>query len=138
MPCLLLCPRPLTAQKISEVHLEGRLFEFTCFPIGIALAPRKITILLKPVYAKLHQMGHSNAGYIDDSLLLADTIPECKLNVKDTVEVMTDLGFLIHQNKSVFVPTQNLIFLGNHINSQKMIVYLLQEKYAHSCLSARS
>ena len=41
---------------------------------------------------------------------------------------MTDVGFIIHQKKSVFVPTQNLIFLGNHINSQKMIVYLPQER----------
>ena len=115
-------------RKYLRFIWKGRLFEFTCFPNGLALAPRKFTKLLKPVYAKLRQMGHSNSGYIDDSLLLADTIPECKLNVKDTVEVMTDVGFIIHQKKSVFVPTQNLIFLGNHINSQKMIVYLPQER----------
>ena len=69
-------------------------------------------------------MGHSNSGYIDDALLLADTKPECEQNVKDTVEVITDLGFIIHKNKSIFEPTQDLLFLGNHINAQKMIVYL--------------
>lgn len=107
---------------------KDKIFQYTCFPNGIGLAPRKFTKLLKPVYAKLRQMGHSNSGYIDDSLLLADTRPECKQNVKDTVAVMTDLGFIIHPKKSVFEPTQDLVFLGNHINSQKMIVYLPQDR----------
>lgn len=115
-------------RKLLRFIWKGKIFEFSCFPNGLALAPRKFTKLLKPVYAKLRQMGHSNSGYIDDSLLLADTVSECEQNVKDTVEIMTDLGFIIHQKKSVFVPTQDLIFLGNHINSQKMIVYLTQER----------
>ena len=47
---------------------------------------------------------------------------------------MTDLGFIIHEKKSVLVPTQDLIFLGNHINSQKMIVYLPLER-RHTLMS---
>ena len=121
-------------RKLLRFIWKGKIYEFTCFPNGLALAPRKFTKLLKPVYAKLRQMGHSNSGYIDDSLLLADTIPECEQNVKDTVEVMTDLGFIIHEKKSVLVPTQDLIFLGNHINSQKMIVYLPLER-RHTLMS---
>lgn len=121
-------------RKLLRFIWKGKIYEFTCFPNGLALAPRKFTKLLKPVYAKLRQMGHSNSGYIDDSLLLADTIPECEQNVKDTVEVMTDLGFIIHEKKSVLVPTQDLIFLGNHINSKKMIVYLPLER-RHTLMS---
>ena len=64
-------------RKFLRFISKGKIYEFTCFPNGLALAPRKFTKLLKPVYAKLRQMGHSNSGYIDDSLLLADTIPEC-------------------------------------------------------------
>lgn len=55
-------------------------------------------------------LGHSNSGYIDDSLLVADTKPECEQNVNDTVWLMSDLGFIIHKEKSVLVPTKKLIF----------------------------
>ena len=61
------------------------MYEYTCLANGIALAPRKFTKLLKSVYAKLQQMGHSDSGYTDDTLLLADTKVDCKKNVSYTV-----------------------------------------------------
>lgn len=73
-------------------------------------------------------LGHSNSGYIDDSLLVADTKPECEHNINDTVSLMSDLGFIIHKEKSVLVPTKKLIFLGNNIDSEKMIVTLPENK----------
>ena len=107
---------------------KHKIFEFTCLPFGLALAPRKFTKLMKPVYAKLRQMGYLNSGYIDDSFLLGDTRQECECNVLDTVSVMTDLGFIKHESKSVMIPVQNLVFLGNHIDSQRMIVYLTDSR----------
>lgn len=49
-------------------------------------------------------------GYIDDSLLLGDTPYECRINVDETVNLFTKLGFLVHQNKSVFEPTKRIVF----------------------------
>lgn len=112
---------------------RGKIYEYTCLPNGIAFAPRKFTKLLKPAYAKLRQMGFTNSGYIDDSFLLGDTNIECVNNVMATQGVMSDLGFITHEKKSVVVPTQNLVFLGNHIDSIKMIVYLTQDR-KHSIL----
>ena len=42
-------------------------------------------------------LGHTNSGYIDDSLLVADSFTECEENIHDTVSLMTDLGFMIHE-----------------------------------------
>ena len=97
-------------------------------PNGIACAPRYFTKLLKPVFSRLRQMGHTNSGYTDDSILIAETVEQCDNNIKDTVHVMEAVGFLIHQNKSVLVPTQDIGFLGNRINSKDMIVYLPDDK----------
>ena len=77
---------------------------------------------MKPVYATLRQHGHSNSGFIDDSLLVSDTFKECKQNVMDTVQIMTELGFIIHQKKSVLQPTKDITFLGNNIHSEDMTV----------------
>lgn len=115
-------------RKYLRFHWKGKLYEYTCLPNGIALAPRKFTKLMKPVYANLRQMGHSNVGYIDDSMLSADTKLECSKNVDDTVSLMSDLGFIVHDVKSVIEPVQNIVFLGNHIDSIDMIVYLTESR----------
>ena len=85
-------------------------------------APRLFTKLLKPVYAALRSMGHLNSGYIDDSYLQGDSIKECTKNVTDTAHMMSNVGFILHGEKSVFTPTQVLTFLGFILNSLNMSV----------------
>ena len=107
---------------------SGKIYQFQCLPNGIACAPRQFTKLMKPVYASLRMLGHTNSGYIDDSLLLGDNFSECEDNVTDTVSLMTNVGFISHEKKSVLQPTRKIIFLGNNIDSEKMIVTLPNEK----------
>ena len=99
-------------QKYLKFCFDGAFYQYTCLPNGLASAPRIFTKLLKPVYATLHSMGHLNSGYIDDSYLQGHTVADCQQNVGDTVTLFTRLGFFIHPEKSVFVPTQRLTFLG--------------------------
>jgi hypothetical protein len=85
---------------------------------------------MKPVYSTLRQKGHVNTGYIDDSLLLGSTFSLCQHNIDDTVSLMSYLGFIIHDKKSVLVPTQKIRFLGFDIDSENMLVTLPAEKVA--------
>ena len=41
---------------------------------------------------------------------------------------MTSLGFMLNEEKSVVIPTHVIAYLGNIIDSEKMIVYLPVEK----------
>jgi hypothetical protein len=41
---------------------------------------------------------------------------------------MSKLGFEIHKDKSVFTPTKRIVFLGNIIDTENMIVSLPEEK----------
>ena len=120
------CSVPIAEEerKFLRFRWKGKIFEYCSLPNGIACAPRYFTKLLKPVFSTLRQMGHTNSGYTDDSILIAETVEQCDNNIKDIVHVMEGVGFLIHQNKSVLVPTQDIGFLGNRINSNEMIVYL--------------
>jgi len=79
-------------------------------PIGISSAPRIFTKLMKPVYSKLRAFGFVNVGYIDDSLLCGDSIEACEKNVRETVKLLSSLGFVIHLDKSVFQPTKKFVF----------------------------
>ena len=101
---------------------------FTCFPNGLAFCPRKFTKLLKPVFATLRQKGDIVSGYIDDTFLVGDSVEDCWNNVLDTVNMFQNLGFVIHPDKSVFEPTQKLVFLGFIIDSKNMTVSLTDEK----------
>lgn len=71
---------------------KNQIYEYTCLAKWVSSAPRLFTKLMKPVYAVLRQKGHINSGYIDDSLLVAETKQECEQNVHGTVSLMEDVG----------------------------------------------
>ena len=100
----------------------------TCFPNGLAFCPRKFTKLLKPVYSTLRNLGNLTVAYIDDSYLSADTYELCVHNVIDTLSLFHQLGFVMHPDKSVLIPTQRLTFLGFVLDSQSMTVALTGEQ----------
>ena len=106
----------------------GQLWEYNCLPNGLALAPRKFTKLLKPVFATLRGKGHVSSSFLDDSLLVAEDENSCKKNVVETVQLFRSLGFIIHPDKSVFEPTQNIQFLGVIIDSNSMEIILTPER----------
>ena len=67
-------------------------------------------------------------AYIDDSYLQADTYELCVQNVIDTLSLFHQLGFVVHPDKSVLIPTQRLTFLGFVLDSQSMTVALTGEQ----------
>ena len=81
-----------------------------------------------PVDLTLRNLGHLSVAYIDDSYLQADTYELCVQNVIDTLSLFHQLGFVIHPDKSVLIPTQRLTFLGFVLDSQSMTVALTREQ----------
>lgn len=118
-------------QKYLRFQWNGKIFQYTCLPFGISSAPRIFTKLMKPVYSKLRALGFVNIGYIDDSLLCGDSIEACDINVKETIKLLSSLGFFINKEKSVLSPTKKIVFLGHIIDSEQMIVYLTDDKKFH-------
>ena len=54
---------------------------------------------------------------------------------------MDNVGFIIHEKKSILISVKNIVFLGNHIDSERMIVYLTDEKKQtifHECCLLRN
>ena len=115
-------------QKYLKFQVDGKLYQYTCLPNGLSSAPRLFTKLMKRVYATLHEQGHTNLSYIDDSLLLGDTITECDSSVRATKSLVEHLGFTPHLEKSILYPTQIIVFLGFTLNSLAMTVTPTQDK----------
>ena len=97
-------------------------------PNGYCDAMRIFTKILKPVFATLREQGYESVIYVDDSLLQGETFQECLDNIMATLECLESLGFVIHPDKSIFIPTQEIIFLGFIINTRDMTVRLTVEK----------
>ena len=121
-------PMSVHAQKYLKFTWGGKLYQFTCLPNGLCCAPRLFTKLLKPVYSTLRLKGHLSVGYIDDSYLQGNTFVACQENVTDTVNIFQDLGFTIHPEKSILVPTRKLTFLGFILDSHFMRISLTAGK----------
>ena len=116
-------------QKFLIFEWGGSLYAFTCFPNGHASCPRKFTKPLKPVYSVLRQLGHLSSPYIDDSYLQGEDYDRClENNNRHCSIVVYSLGFVIHPEKSVLIPTQRLTLLGFILDSILMRIYMTPEK----------
>lgn len=100
-------------------------------PNGLASAPRLFTKFIKPIYSYLHSTCHISIGHIDDSFLVEYSQTAFQQNVNDAVVIFTKLGFVVHPEKSIPVPTQELEILGFVINSIYMTIRLLVSKVEH-------
>ena len=115
-------------QKFLRFIWKEKIFQYTCLPFGLSSAPRIFTKVLKPVFARLRMLGFVNISYIDDILLMGNSENDCNVNVQHTKLSLEKLGFVINENKSIFKPTKEIVFLGNIINSESMTVELTKEK----------
>ena len=51
----------------------------------------------------LRRKGHISTAYIDDSRLQGRTKQQCAQNVSDTVHLLDNLEFTVHDKKSVLI-----------------------------------
>ena len=72
--------------------------------------------------------GYTVAIYIDDIIAIDQRFEEYLLTVVETINLFQKLDFLIHPDKSKFIPAKIVEYLGFIIDSEKMITYLSDQK----------
>ena len=106
----------------------GNLYEFNALPMGLSSSPRIFTKVMKPPLAYLRQKECTVSGYIDDFFIQGNDSRECYSSLEEAVLLFLQLGFHVHPEKSVLLPSQSLTFLGFNLNSVSMTVTLTREK----------
>ena len=109
-------------RKLLQFTSDSRLYEFQVLPNGLGSGPRIFTKITKPFFSYLRKMGYMNSPYIDDSILVGDSVEDCRNNVRETVKLSMNTGFVVHPSKSIFEPTQVIEYLGFILNSMLMTV----------------
>ena len=117
--------------KFLAFTLGDRVFVFQVLPFGLAIAPWAFTRVLKPVQKLLHLERICMSYYLDDFIVLAFSQAQAESHTVRTVNLLQSLGFTINWRKSVLAPSQNLTFLGVHMDLSHMELSLPPDKVAH-------
>lgn len=115
-------------QKLLKFYWRGQLYKFVCAPFGLSSLPRLFTKLLKPIFAWFRQQGIRCSYYIDDSLNMNKDSIICKQNACLIADTLSSLGYDINMEKSVFEPSQRIVYFGFIIDSVLFKVFLPEAK----------
>ena len=126
--CILSIPIHENYQRYLRLFWKEEYYQYIVLLNGFSPAVRVFTKVLTPSFKYLRSKEHLSVKCIDDSLLLGETFEICFKNIRATVALLRELGFTIHPEKSVLVPTQQIIFLGFVIDSVKMTIALNEER----------
>lgn len=76
----------------------------------------------------LRARGHVSVLYLNDFILLGNTLRECAENVSQTIDLLEKLGFVFNFAKSQTVPKQRGVYLGFVFDSVHMTMSLPDRK----------
>ena len=100
-----------------------------CFMTSVDLFPNGLApFSTKVPRSDLRLRKFVVSGYIDDFFTKDHTREDYFNNVMNIAELFDRLGFAVHQDKSVLVPTQEITILGFVINSREMSLNLTTQK----------
>lgn len=129
----LLLPISVSDRKYLRFQFQDEkgivsLYEFSCLPYGLSIAPRMFTKVMKEVITHLRSRGLTSVIYLDDILCIGRNYQDCLENVKETINLLQCLGFIINYEKSSIQPKQSCKFLGFIYDSRNMTIALPDEK----------
>ena len=116
-------------QKFLKFSLQGKLYKITCLSNRWPSGPIKFTKLLTPPPLHALKLDYVKiAAYIDDLITLSHSFDIQFKNAWTCIELLGELDFVAHREKSVFAPSQETEYLRFIINSVNMTLRLTTEK----------
>ena len=107
----------------------------SCF--GMRNAPFAFHSLGKAVKEYLNQRGVRMIIYLDDILVMAQSVVQCIRHSQLVVNTLIKLGFYIKRGKCILEPSQNFFFLGYMWDTKDITCSLPREKLENIKFLAR-
>ena len=121
-------PVHLEHQCYLQFSIEGVNYQFTCLPFELACAPWAFTKVMKAVVTLLRSWGTRIIIYIDDILIMSESVVLVAQHLQVLIHILQCLGFIINTEKLVMIPTQEIEFLGMRVNTNTLLVSLPADK----------
>ena len=107
---------------------NGKVYQFLVMCFGVKSAPYTFNKLGKALELYFAGFGIRIFIYLDDILVMASSAELCLKSAQFVVDTLISLGFYIHIDKCVVVPSQNFFFLGFLWDTRTMTCSLPLEK----------
>ena len=115
-------------KKYIRFRHQGQLYEANTMMFGLSVAPLVFTKVMKVPMSLLRHLNFRIHIYIDDMILMASSLEEILQARDTTIYLLQTLGLTINFNKSVLIPTHNLVYLGINVDSQLLTFHVPPEK----------
>ena len=97
-------------------------------PNGYQLPMKIFTKISKVPFGHLRSQGYNSVAYEADSYLQRDAYQSCLTNILDNVNLLRELGFVIHSDKLLFTPSQTILFFRFIISLKHITLSSTNEK----------
>ena len=105
-----------------------RYFYYTVLMFGLSTGPFCFTKLLRPLVKHWMEQGINTAVYLDDGAGVCDTYEKCANQAEQVKSALQAAGFIINDEKSVWVPCQGLVWLGLLWNLIKGVLEIPEDR----------
>ena len=109
-------------RKFLRFAWQGKIYLFVALPFGLAPAPWLFTRITRELCRAVRGQGIRLKVYLDDWLLLATSAAICSSQLKVVLNYCHKLGFILNQEKSDLVPSQEFLYLGMAFNTRDWVV----------------
>jgi hypothetical protein len=119
---------------ISQRHFfcfdwRGIRYQFRALLMGCSESPRIFSKVVRAFVYRARALGINVFSYLDDTLTFDLSYEVTKAKPYKFADLLTQVGFLLHKEKSVREPTQRILFLGFIIDSTSMTLKVPHEKF---------
>ena len=115
-------------RNLARFLWAGNLYGFLSLCFGLAPAPAIFTKLLKVPISALRRLMITVIIYLDDLLILGNSMSEIVTVRGSVIFLLQDLGFVISLKKCVLYPVQEIELLGLILNYHTMTLSLPNKK----------
>ena len=116
--------------SILAFNFQGRPHYFynTVLMFGLSTGPFCFTKVLRPLVKHWREQGINTANYLDDMAEVCDTYEKCANQAEQVKSDLQADGFIINDEKSVWVPCQGLGWLGLFWNLIKGVLEIPEDR----------
>ena len=114
-------------------QVGNKRYQFMVLPFGLSTAPRVFSAVMKALKKWARRHNILLFQYLDDWLMLHLLTHVLQEHTLALTKQCTRLGLLVNFEKSETVPTQNIVFLGDHLDFANGFIYPTSTRFQAIC-----
>ena len=125
------------SRRFLRFVAHGCSYQFKALCFGLSTAPQVFTRVMAPVSTILHSLGIRMRCYLDDWLVQSSSREGLLRDLEVVLSLCRELGIVINPEKSNFIPSRVVQYLGVVIDAQTFMASPLPNRVSRLLSTAR-